>query len=371
MKVVFRVDASSDIGTGHVMRCLTLAKALNKNGTECHFICREHPGNLIEYVKEHGHQVHVLPFEERDSAKTEVNNESNRSELAHSHWLGANWKTDSELTSNILKSIKPEWLVVDSYALDIRWEGAVRKDCHQLMVIDDLADRLHDCDLLLDQNLGRTSNDYEKFLDSNTPMLIGPQYALLRPEFAILREYSLKRRKVPHSKHILITMGGIDSQNVTKRVLDALRGCPLPDDCHITVVMGLHAPWLESVQQQASAMPWQTDVLLNVSNMAKLMADSDLAIGSAGSTSWERCCLGLPSIMVVLAKNQLEIAEALECIGAALVLNEPYSKTFPDGLNKAITDFIKCPNNLEKMSSIASDVVDGVGVMKVTKQMFG
>jgi UDP-2,4-diacetamido-2,4,6-trideoxy-beta-L-altropyranose hydrolase len=371
MNIVFRTDASSDIGTGHVMRCLTLANAFKKNGAECHFICRENPNNLIAYIMGHGYQVHVLPFDEADSIKEKVNAESDKNVLAHSHWLCATWQTDAAQTSIILEKIKPKWLIVDHYALDTNWERAVKVNSEYLMVIDDLADRLHDCDFLLDQNLGRTSDDYTELVRSDCKNLIGPKYALLRPEFSLLREYSLKRRKNPRLKQILITMGGIDTQNVTGRILDALRICPLPNDCRITVIMGLYAPWLENVQQIASAMPWQTDILMNVSNMAQLMADSDLAIGAAGSTSWERCCLGLPSIMVVLAKNQIEIADALKCSGAALVLNETFSKKNQNDMNNTIMDFIKYPNYLKKMSSIASNVVDGSGVMKVIKQMIG
>ncbi|MEJ7804912.1 MAG: UDP-2,4-diacetamido-2,4,6-trideoxy-beta-L-altropyranose hydrolase, partial [Telluria sp.] len=188
--------------------------------------------------------------------------------------------------------------------------------CYRLMVIDDLADRWHDCDLLLDQNLGRAEADYSALLPPRTLACIGPQYALLRPEFGQLRAASLARRAQPELRRMLITLGGVDKGNVTGRVLAALRSCRLPADLAVTVVMGPHAPWLAQVQAQAAAMPWPTQVLAGVANMAQLMAESDLAIGAAGSTSWERCCLGLPAIQLVLADNQAEAAAALSALGA-------------------------------------------------------
>lgn len=367
MNIVFRTDASSDIGTGHVMRCLTLANALKKNGAECHFICRAHPNNLIDFVKKHGYQVHVLPFEEPDSIKRKVNTDGAENELAHSHWLCAPWQTDAEQTSIILKKIKPKWLIVDHYALDTNWECAVKVNCEYLMVIDDIADRLHDCDLLLDQNLGRTSDDYSELIKSDCKTLIGPKYALLRPEFAHLREYSLKRREVPQLNQILITMGGIDTQNVTGRILDTLSSCPLPDDCRITVVLGVHAPWLQSVKQQALDLPWKIDVLMNVSNMAEIMADSDLAIGAAGSTSWERCCLGIPTLMVVLADNQQDAATFLDKIHAVLLLSLKHK--LKEQLFSLFQRIIDQPMVLQEISESAYNVTDGIGCERVVHKI--
>ena len=367
MNIVFRTDASFDIGTGHVMRCLTLANALSKNGAECHFICRAHTNNLIAFIKEHGYQVHVLPSEESSSIKRNVNIKGDKNKLAHSHWLCASWQIDAEQTSIILKKIRPEWLIVDHYALDANWERAVKVHCEYLMIIDDLADRLHDCDLLLDQNLGRTSDDYYDLLKLDCKTLIGPKYALLRPEFSHLREYSLKQREAPHLKHILITMGGIDSQNVTGRILDILSTCLLPNDCRITVVMGLNAPWLDSVQKIASAMPWQTNVLMNVSNMAKLMSDSDFAIGAAGSTSWERCCLGLPSLMVILANNQVIVARALHDIHAAYLIGD--LSEIDSEFDCGICDEITSITLMDELSKSAREVTDGCGVERVLNHM--
>jgi UDP-2,4-diacetamido-2,4,6-trideoxy-beta-L-altropyranose hydrolase len=330
--IAFRADASLQIGTGHVMRCLAMADALRERSVECGFICRPHAGHLLDLITQRGHQAWAFPaLQERAS--------SNHGGTAHADWLGTDWASDADETRQVLTGIDAEpldWLVVDHYALDQRWERALRPNARRIMVIDDLADRSHDCDLLLDQNLGRTAQDYVGLLSPNTTKLIGPQYALLRPEFAELRPQSLTRRaQGPQLKHLMVTMGGVDKNNVTGQVLDALQSCTFPPDLRITVVMGPHAPWLMQVQAKSIHLPWPTKVLVGVSNMAQLMAESDLCIGAVGSTSWERCCLGLPTIQLVLAANQKEAALALTQMGVALSINA--SETLADDLRALMT----------------------------------
>jgi UDP-2,4-diacetamido-2,4,6-trideoxy-beta-L-altropyranose hydrolase len=235
------------------------------------------------------------------------------------------------------------------------------------MVIDDLADRSHDCDLLLDQNLGRNEEDYMDLLMGESIQLIGPKYALLRPEFALLRSQSLARRKSkPQLRQLLITMGGVDKENATSQILNALKACQLPADLHIVIVMGPHAPWLDQVQALSLELSWRNDVLIGVNNMAQLMVDSDLAIGAAGSTSWELCCLGLPSFTLVLAENQLTSGMALHNAGAAILVNS----------SQQIIDFLVEPQMSEltvgmlaNLSKAAADVTDGQGCIRTVKHM--
>jgi len=313
MKAAFRVDASIQIGTGHVMRCLTLADGLRQKGARCTFVCRPHGGHLLDVISQRGHHAVELPG-------LDLASDTKLTDSVHAAWLGTDWETDARQTREALGGESFDWLVVDHYALDHRWEQALRPHCQKLMVIDDLADRQHDCDVLLDQNLGRSANDYRGLVKPHTATFIGPQYALLRPEFAQLRSQSLARRVEPQLKHLLITMGGVDKDNATGQVLQALTACNLPVDLRITVIMGPHAPCLVDVKQQASKMPWPTQVFVGVNEMARLMADSDFCIGAAGSTSWERCCLGLPTLLMVLADNQLMGATALEKAGAAMAV---------------------------------------------------
>jgi spore coat polysaccharide biosynthesis predicted glycosyltransferase SpsG len=157
-------------------------------------------------------------------------------------------------------------------------------------------------------------------------------------------------------------MGGVDNQNATTRVLDTLNECSLPPDCQITVVLGANSPWQEQVREGAAKMTLPTHVRVGVKNMAQLMADSDLAIGAAGSTSWERCCLGLPSLIVVLAENQEEIAQALGCSGAAISLSTPFSNDFQAELQRAMIEVGIGSERLSRLSVCAANITDGQGV---------
>lgn len=352
MHIAFRTDASLLIGTGHVMRCLTLADALRERGAQSTFICRPHAGHLLELIQQRGHAAKALDL--ADDAFSAPANPS------HAKWLGTDWVSDAAQTQLALGDQMVDWLVVDHYALDRNWEQTLRPRTRRIMAIDDLADRQHDCDLLLDQNLGRQTKDYVGLLSRHTKSLIGPAYALLRPEFAQWRENSLQRRALPQLKNLLINMGGVDLANATGQVLAALTRCELPADLCITVVMGPTTPWLVQVQAQATAMPRPTQVLAGVNNMAQLMAGSDLCIGAAGSTSWERCCLGLPAIQLVLADNQKGINAALELAGSVLTVQ----------LDKLLVELpsvfstVSRSNILFGLSKNAAVACDGLGANK-------
>lgn len=363
MCVAFRTDASIQIGTGHVMRCLTLADALAEQGTECIFISRVHEGHLNRLIAARGHQVAALP-----TAEVSVDNQKDESP-AHALWLGTGWAQDVDQTLQALGEMVVDWLVVDHYALDARWETALRPVCGKLMVIDDLADRNHDCDLLLDQNLGRKRTDYLDLIRPECSLLAGPEYALLRPEFADLRDESLARRIGGTFQHLLITLGGVDKDNVTGKVLDALvaNSDHLPANLGISVILGPYAPWRDEVQKQAERLPWPTQVAVGLSDMARRMADADLAIGAGGSTSWERCCLGLPTLVLVIAHNQLPAVRALDTFGAAIDLGMT-GDGFSGRLSSAL-QAIQSPNVLDRISKRAAAVCDGLGTQRILAMM--
>jgi UDP-2,4-diacetamido-2,4,6-trideoxy-beta-L-altropyranose hydrolase/UDP-4-amino-4,6-dideoxy-N-acetyl-beta-L-altrosamine N-acetyltransferase len=351
MRVVFRVDASLQMGTGHVMRCLTLAQVLKENGANVEFICRRHKGSLIDKIRSNGFIVHELGlFEE-----TEVD-----TSLAHSHWLGATQRQDADDCVDILKTEKLDWLIVDHYALDEQWQKRLKPYYEKLMVIDDLADRKHQCDILLDQTFGRQQEDYLAFTTKDCELLLGSQYALLRPEFAKWRSYSIERRSHSEFKQLLINMGGVDVNNVTENVLDELKLCNLPNDMNITVVMGGSAPHLESVKSKAITLPYKTEVKVDVGNMAEVMANSDIAIGAAGATTWERCCLGLPTIQFVIAKNQLFSAETLAHHNIVKLAKEIKETTY---LLESSSEWMK------SVGSAALEICDGMGSYKVFNKM--
>jgi len=353
VKVVIRADASLQMGTGHIMRCLTLAEALKKEAVEVEFICREHEGNLIERIKLQDFKVHVLPLSQNIAIDDG---------LYGSQWLGANQQEDAALCLPILEKIKPDWLIVDHYSLDQTWQSVLAECFSKLMVIDDLANRKHQCDILLDQTYGRKESDYTGLVPKRSLLLLGSEYALLRPEFTEWREYSLQRRIKPTFKKLLITMGGVDADNVTGELLDVLKGCSLPKELEINIVMGATAPHLKKIQQQAELLPYKTNVLVDVSNMAEIMANADLAIGAAGATTWERCCLGLPTIQIVIALNQRLIAELIDNVGAALCLGI-------EQLDQLCNYISKVKNKREQLTVCSSKIVDGTGAIQVVRYL--
>ncbi len=355
MKVAMRADSSLEIGTGHIMRCLTIADQLRKRGHTCYFICRYHTGNIITKIEKKGYEVHTL------NSNTDTSDKS----LSHSHWLRGSQLDDARQCISYLKTKEIDWLVVDHYALNTEWETLLRPYCKNIMAIDDLADRTHNCDILLDQTYGHTPERYKELLPSNCISLCGSDYILLRPEFAQYRSNSLRRRSRPSLKNILITMGGIDKDNVTENVLNSLEKCRLPQQCTLTVVMGSEAPFLSRVQAKSATMRWKTKIEIDSTDMAQLMTESDLAIGAAGATSWERCCLGLPTLLLVLADNQKSIAQKLTHAGAVESLVSPAALINHPLLNQQCN----YKQQLEKLSAEAAKITDGNGVKNVISHL--
>jgi UDP-2,4-diacetamido-2,4,6-trideoxy-beta-L-altropyranose hydrolase len=363
VRVAFRADASVQIGTGHVMRCLTLADELTRQGHECRFVCREHEGHLGDLITSKGYGFTLLPAPSDNEVEANDRNSDN-----YARWLGVPWQEDARQTLDALTPWQPDWLVVDHYALDAEWERILANVVGSIMVIDDLANRCHECALLLDQNLGRVESDYDGLLLVDCQRLIGPGYALLRPEFANLREQSLKRRQHPELKRILISLGGVDRTNVTGQVLEALSESVLPASTELDIIMGAAAPYLDEVRQQATGLPFKATVSVNVTDMAERMCLADLSIGAAGSTSWERCCLGLPAITVVLAENQRLIGEALSENGAGLLVDVDRIR---EDLPMMVESMMASENECLLLARQAAMVCDGAGVERVVSVLSG
>ncbi|EDM47385.1 UDP-2,4-diacetamido-2,4,6-trideoxy-beta-L-altropyranose hydrolase [Marinobacter algicola] len=361
MLIAFRTDSSIQIGTGHVMRCLTLATELRSRGNRCVFICRSHEGDLNNLIAQKGFEVHRLTgAEQLESGGPEGPS------LAHTQWLGTSWWQDAEQSLSVLSDIRPDWLVIDHYALDACWEDLVGDSADKIMVIDDLADRQHSCHLLLDQNLGRQAEDYNGLVPDTCALLIGPRYALLRPEFPKYRERSLERRRNPELKRILISIGGVDRTNVTGQVLDALTRVKLGEEAELDIVMGIAAPHLDIVRRKAEELTCSATVSVNVSDMAERMCLADVAIGAAGGTAWERCCLGLPSILIILAENQVAGTMAQKNAGVAMAIpnSVQVSELLPE-LVKKLTN----PDVLREMSGAAASITNGRGTDETVKRM--
>lgn len=288
MNIFFRVDSSIEIGTGHVMRSLTLAEDLRMKGANVFFICRKLQCNLINYIEEKGFLVYPLPFHPQKILKIDKT-------IKHSHWLNVNWETDVAQTINIIgKHQKIDWLIVDHYAINEKWEQKMRPFVKRIMIIDDLADRSHDCDLLLDQNLYMNIEArYEGLVPKSCLKLLGPRYALLRPEFKEAR--TCVKARDGSIRRILIFFGGSDPTNETMKVLEAIKLLN-KTDIVVDVVVGRTNPQRNQVKQFVNTLKNVT-YFCQIDYMADLMAKADLGIGAGGSTTWERCYLGLPTLV--------------------------------------------------------------------------
>ena len=363
--VFFRTDASAAIGSGHVMRCLALAAKLKTAGAEVCFICRELPGNLCGTINDSwGFPVHRLPH---DPGWTPHPSSNEPDTTTHAAWLGADWQDDARQTAGAISSqLKgSDWLVVDHYALDARWEAALRPSTRHLMVIDDLADRSHECDVLLDQNLHRDlSTRYDNLIPSHCQRLLGPRYALLRQEFGKARAKLRVRDGVV--RRLLIFFGGTDTNNETAKALEAVKALNRPD-VDVDVIVGATSPNLENIRSICAGLP-HACLHHNPNNIAELIGNADLAIGATGATSWERCCLGLPSIVISLAMNQESIARALADDGLAIYLGKRAAVT-AGMITAAVEELMPNPDRMKAMGRVCAELTDGNGAKRVARAL--
>lgn len=361
MRVVLRVDSSIQIGTGHVMRCLTLAERLQAAGAAVSFICRELPGNLIGFVDSRGFGVQPLPA---PTTGTLANSPSQQ----YATWPGVPWQEDAAQTADLLaQSEAVDWLIVDHYALDRQWEQHLRPLVRRIMVIDDLADRPHDCDLLLDQNFYLDlETRYDRLVPGHCRKLLGPRYALLRPEFRQARQHL--RERAGKVRRIMIFCGGSDTTNETTKALEAIRRLP-HRELAVEVVLGGINPHRRQVEELCAGWPGAT-CHCQVNNMAELMGRADLAIGAGGSTSWERFCLGLPSLVISLESNQEQTAAPLAAKGYHLYLG-PAGQVTVALLARQIDALCDNPRWLQYLSEAGRSLVDGLGAERVCQQMAG
>ena len=322
------------------MRCLALADAIRPLADDVHFICRDLPGELHELIAGKGFRCTLLPADDPVFD------------------LAADARQTAELADAV------DWLVVDHYEIDHQWQRAMRPLCRRILSIDDLADRVHDCDILLDQTFGRHADEYLSLTPVACKVLAGTDYALLRPEFAAQRPASLARRETSEGvRDILVSMGGFDPDNVTRDVLEALADTDYSEELRVTAVSGAQAPVDDRTLGDLATSFETLDVRQHVSEMAKLMAASDLAVGAAGTTSWERCCLGLPALIRVVADNQQEIARGLQAAGAITVWQS--TAELREQMDKYVSDTAL----LRSASTAASNICDGRGLERVIAEI--
>jgi UDP-2,4-diacetamido-2,4,6-trideoxy-beta-L-altropyranose hydrolase len=357
--VVFRVDSSQTIGFGHLMRCLILAKGLRNKGVKVSFLTREHSGNFNNYIINQGFKIYFLPS---SSYKKSLLKE-------YEKWLSTTQEIDANESINIIKNKEIDWLIVDHYAIDETWEKKLKPHVKKIMVIDDLANRKHFCNLLFDQTYGRSISAYRKLTPKKCEYLLGSENALLRPDFLELRQAAIDRRKNYQSlKHILISLGSLDTSNYTQLLLDIIELIEWKELPIVNIVLTSQSKNLNHLRQILTKYKYKVNLLVDVENMAELMLRSDLAIGSGGISSWERCCMGLPAILIILADNQKSIGENLSSAGATITLKDDIN--MGQNIKQSIEYLMQDRESYEKMSLNASKICDGNGLQRTVNKIF-
>jgi len=323
MQVLFRTDASVTLGSGHVMRCLTLAKALTQQGANCHFICRKINGNLIDFIHQQGFTVLVLPAqltsEQEDAHQTLV-------QLQQHYQL----------------------LVLDHYELGYAFCQRLRQRCKTVLVIDDLANRSHDCDLLLDQNLLPNADArYTALVPPNCKQLLGPHYALLRDEFY---QTSASRQQ----NHILVSFGGSDEHNLTALAINAIKQLK-PEQVTADIVIGANNPWRADITQQLACLP-NVQLHVQCNYMATLMYRARLMLGAGGASHWERCICGLPGLVVTVAENQQATTAYLDHLGACVWLGQA-AEMSAEFFAEQLCYYLSQPALLDSMGQTAAGLI--------------
>lgn len=346
MEVAIRVDSHPQMGAGHVMRCLTLANRLYQKGLPCRFYSASISENLERQIIANGHSVcHILSpvMESELKPGWEVHKASSEAQAA-------DWEACKARMSD-----EPNLVVVDHYLLDNRWERQWHKV--PILVVDDLADRKHQCSVLLDQTYGRQTSEYLDLVPDGAAILTGTDFALLRREFADHREQARKKRETTSRlSRVLVNFGAADVGRLTLRVVQGLLLADEEFAIHaICSSQSADIAQIEDLAAKNSRLTLESDT----KDMAKALVEADLAIGAAGSTSWERCCLALPSILIKTAENQRSILKNLAESGAALVAADPHG---------AVVNAVALLEDLAKWRAMARNafaVCDGLGAERV------
>lgn len=353
MKIFFRVDSSAMIGSGHLFRCLTLAQELRNSGHIVRFLTKDMPTGLHRLIGENGFALSLLPppkFTEKPFFHEN-----------YSEWLGVEQEVDAHDTLSAFEGLTPDWLIVDHYGVDLKWEKIVKPHVRRLMVIDDLANRQHCCDLIVDQNFSEMQNRYKNLVNDSAYFAMGPHFAMINSEYRKLR--STKKRDGAVNR-ILVFLGGSDPHNVTETVLDLLLE-PAFSAINLDLVIGLNHKKFSQISLKARERPLTT-VYSNLPNLAELMLTADLAIGGGGVTTWERICMCLPSIVVILSENQKFSCEALASSGY-IISAGPSALIKPQELRGLIEKCVNSPELMTSISNRAAHLVDGRGTLRITE----
>ena len=359
MNILFRVDASVRMGHGHVMRCLSLAERLRQRGGDVWFACRDCLGHAGSEIQQHGYEVLWI-----DAGREQAG----ESLAASEQCFAIPVEQDAAICQVLIRKMEIDWLIVDHYGIDAAWHMALRKSVDRIMVIDDLADRGYDCDLLLDQTYGRRKEDYVDQVPAECELLLGSEYALLRPEFARLRFDALRQRNSRQGiARVLVSMGGSDPDNMSSRVLQGLNRVDWVNPPRIDLILGPGFQHGDELRRLAQDHVSDINIVENVSNMAEYMQNADLAIGAGGVTSWERCCLGLPALTLQAAENQSLVISNLLAAGAIMKLEA--GDGLSESVAKTVSECLQQRGKLDAMSLAAAKITRGLGAELVAARI--
>ncbi len=361
MNICIRTDASFNIGTGHLMRCLTLAQYLQKEGAEVYFICRDHPGIEYNAIIEKGFELILLEYSTSGAANVDHEDQYKR-------WLAYPPEVDRDQTLAAIAQLeKPiDLLIIDHYGLDTNWERELRRAADKIMVIDDLANRRHDCDILLDRNCHiNMESRYNGLIPDTCLKLLGPKYAMLREEFSQARE--TLRERSGDIKNLIIFYGETDPTGETLKALNAIDSVG-EDRFRVRVIAGRNNPLFDEISDYCKDREY-TEHIERTDRMAELLAEADLALGSGGNMTWERCALALPSLITAIVENQEPVSRLAETYGFGI-----YMRRADDVTEEKIAEKLKMllanPVVVRDISKRAGDLVDARGTSRVVEAIF-
>ncbi len=341
MKVLIRADASQTIGSGHVARCLTLAHCLRKQGASVTFASLTLPGHRLVNLAAQGLGTYAMkPGASRDDIEALLP-----------------WQADIDALKGAGQF---DWVIVDHYGLDARWETAARAIAPRVMAIDDLANREHSADLLLDQNLTASEAAYAGLLAPGCTTFFGPRHALLAPAFEALR-VSIR----PRVQRVLVNFGGFDVNGNTLKAMVALDGVP---GLEVDFIAGHANPdWAHLQAYVATRSNWTLHSF--VEDFPALMATADLFVGAGGGTTWERAAMGMPTICLAVAHNQQANAERMAVAGAHVYLGEA-AEVSSQALRQSVVALLDDAERRQGLANQSRQLVDGLGALRVAWALF-
>ena len=350
MKILFRCDGGVIRGSGHLVRCMTLADILKQAGHFITFACRADAGPLLALIEDKGFNLFIMPAPDAPPVKTE--------EI----WSETTQAADFHLCRDLLKDQSFDWIILDHYGLSRPWEALARAVTHKIMVIDDLANRPHDCDFLLDQNEYADKNArYNGFLPSACQTFLGAEFALMREEFYDARRHL---KPIPATiKKMMILMGSTDYHGLTLRLMNLLVPQLGNGQLEVHVVTGVNNRDKDSIQALASERP-AFKLHINHQKISDLMLDTDLAFGAGGTATWEMCCLGVPLLLLTFADNQIQVARDGDRIGFARYLGH-YDTLDDAKILSAVNELSRDPAQRQNMREISCNLTDGLGARRI------